>query len=287
MAILSHEKESVTLLIEKSVNHVRVTEKNFFPGRQHEIPEKKKSKVSNKKEIKDFSLRAQRNCKFKFDSASVGMTTCLCLTYPLELRDVLDGRIIKGHLEAFRIAYQRRFGGEHIWVLEFQKNGNPHYHLVTDCKDDIVVQREFVARTWYRVVGSGLEKHLAAGTSCEVVRSPEGVSSYMASYLGKVDQKMVPENFANVGRFWGGSKGAFKITKDVKYFEPGPEGVAAARRSLRLFKRWRSAKLREVSKHTGIRYKLPKAAGGFLCWFGKKPFEELEKFYPDKAGVPF
>lgn len=279
-----------TLLIEKSANHVRVTEKNFYLSRQHDLPETKSSKVRGiKQSITDFSIKAQRNCKFKFDSASRGMTSTICLTYPLEMREELDGRRIKKHFKAFILAYLRKFGldGRYFWVLEFQKNGNPHFHIVTDCKADITTQREFVAARWYKIVGSGLQKALKAGTSCDLVRSQAGVASYIAGYLKKANQKQVPDNFHNVGRFWGGSRNAFEIETQVHEFEDSMDGIAAARRALRQFKKYKSAKLRQVSKETGVRYKLPKPGGGFVCWGGRSAFEMLMEWENKQVGVPF
>jgi len=279
-----------TLLIEKSANHVRITEKHFFLGRQHDLPEPEESKVkATKSAITEFSIKSQRNCKFKFDSASRGMTSAICLTYPEELRDKLDGRIIKKHFKAFILAYLREFGldGRYFWVLEFQRNGNPHFHIVTDCKADIKAQRDFVAARWYKIVGSGLQKHYKAGTSCELVRSQAGVASYIAGYLKKANQKEVPESFNNVGRFWGGSRNAFEIEMHTSHFEDSMEGVAAARRALRLFRRYKSSKLRELSRQNGIRYKLPKAGGGFVCWSGRSAFEKLMEWQNKESGVPF
>lgn len=280
-----------SLYIEKSSNHVRITEKHFFLGKQHESAPKAPSKLDlpTKSAIKEFSLKSQRNCKFMFDAASRDMTTAICLTYPLEMRETLDGRQIKKNFKAFILAYLRRFGirGRYIWVLEFQKNGNPHFHLLTDCKADIKLQREFIAARWFKIVDSKLEKHLKAGTSCEAVRSQAGVSSYMASYLKKADQKQVPDNFHNVGRFWGGSKNAFEVERSVSVFEDSMQGVADARRSLRLFRRYKSSVLRQLSREKGIRYKLPKPGGGFVCWSGRSAFEKLIDWQNNQTGVPF
>lgn len=224
-----------------------------------------------------------------FDSASRDLSTVITLTYPVELREKLDGRLIKKHFKAFILAYLRKFGlkGRHIWVLEFQKNGNPHYHLVTDCKVDIKIQREFVAARWFKIVGSGLDKHFRAGTSCEIVRSQAGVASYMASYLEKADQKQVPENFHNVGRFWGGSRNAFEIEKDVEYFDDSYKGISEARRALRLFRKYKSSKLRELSRKSGKRYKLPKPGGGFVCWSGRSAYEQLVMWQTKQSEVPW
>lgn len=278
------------LHVEKSANHIRIREQNFFLRSQHDSPEAEESKVvATKSCIKEFSYKSQRNCKFMFDSASRDLSTAITLTYPIELREKLDGRLIKKHFKAFILAYLRRFGltGRYIWVLEFQKNRNPHFHLVTDCRADIRIQREFVAARWFKIVGSGLEKHFKAGTSCEVVRSQAGVASYLSSYLEKADQKQVPENFHNVGRFWGGSRNAFEIKKEVEYFDDSYKGIAAARRALRLFRRYRSSKLRELSRTNGKRYKLPKSGGGFVCWAGRSAYETLVSWQQKQSEVPW
>lgn len=47
---------------------------------------------------------------------------------------------------------------------------------------------------------------LVAGTRIEAVKNPDEVGGYMASYMGKLEQKIVPEKYASVGRFWGASK---------------------------------------------------------------------------------
>lgn len=287
---LSSIEKTVTLCIEKSANHVRIREKNFFLSRQHDLPEREPSKVKpTKSAIKEFSYKSQRNCKFMFDAASRDMSTAICLTYPLELREELDGRKIKKHLRAFLIAYLRKFGlkGRFVWVLEFQKNENPHFHLLTDCKADMKTQREFIAARWFKIVGSELEKALKAGTSCEKVRSCDGVASYMASYLKKAQQKQVPENFHNVGRFWGGSKNAFEVERESRLYEDGMIGVAAARRTVRIVRKCKSSKLRYLSSQTGVRYKLPKPAGGFVFWGGRSPYEQLMEFQEKQEGVPF
>lgn len=279
-----------TLLIEKSCNHVRIKEKNFYTGLKHvSLPHEPSKVKSTKKAIKEFSYKSQRNCKFMFDAASRDMSTAICLTYPLELRDSLDGRQVKNHLRAFILAYNRKFSitGRHIWVLEFQTNGNPHFHLLTDCKADIKTQREFVAARWYKIVGSGLEKHFNAGTSCNYVKSQAGVASYMASYLKKADQKQVPENFHNVGRFWGGSRNAFEVEKEIREYDDSRQGIAYARQSMRLMRRYKSAKLRQLARQTGKRFKLPKPGGGFVVWSGRSAFEQLSEWQNKESGVPF
>jgi hypothetical protein len=92
--------------------------------------------------------------------------------------------------------------------LEFQKRGAPHYHLFLSSYPLGGVQA--VAKAWFRIVGSRDPKHLAwhlgqlSGRSClEYVRKPHVASYYATKYAAKQEQKDVPADYANVGRFWG------------------------------------------------------------------------------------
>jgi hypothetical protein len=100
--------------------------------------------------------------------------------------------------------------------LEFQQRGAPHLHVLDDApwpgtKDAIGQWRDDLAQAWFRIVGSGDEKHLKAGTSSEKVRSPRGGSFYAVKYASKMYQKLVPPGYQNCGRFWGSSRGVTPV----------------------------------------------------------------------------
>ena len=59
---------------------------------------------------------------------------------------------------------------------------------------------------WYRIVGSGDEKHLQAGCRTERLRKPDGARRYVVKEATKMYQKVVPAEYRNVGRFWGCSR---------------------------------------------------------------------------------
>jgi hypothetical protein len=62
----------------------------------------------------------------------------------------------------------------------------------------------WVAATWYRIVDSEDERHLRAGTRIERLQSGRaGTISYASKYAAKAEQKIVPPEYENVGRFWG------------------------------------------------------------------------------------
>jgi hypothetical protein len=125
------------------------------------------------------------------------------LTYPGEFPR--DGRVVKRHLDcfvkrAFRYWVEGREPKSCFWFLEFQERGAPHFHLFLN----FTIPAVLVSQWWYEIVGSGDERHLLAGTRIEAMRSGRyGTVSYASKYAAKVEQKEVPPNFVNVGRFWG------------------------------------------------------------------------------------
>jgi hypothetical protein len=67
--------------------------------------------------------------------------------------------------------------------------------------------KAWVSETWYRICESGDERHLKAGTRLERIRKPGGARRYTVKYAFKMEQKRVPVEYRNVGRFWGHSRG--------------------------------------------------------------------------------
>lgn len=150
------------------------------------------------------------------------------LTYPAELFP--DGRKVKRDLKAFTRRLDRLFGRCYglIWKIEFQRRGYPEVNAVLRVTEVpaawrkrypdlslgdrafLVLLREWVARAWYEVVGSGLDKHLRAGT--EVSRpktdNPRTLGLYLAKYLSKSGrsskeyQHELPAGY-ELGRWWG------------------------------------------------------------------------------------
>jgi hypothetical protein len=61
-----------------------------------------------------------------------------------------------------------------------------------------------MAKAWYECVGSGDEKHLRAGVQLDYFRTGRaGTISYASKYARKQEQKTVPDEFKEIGRFWG------------------------------------------------------------------------------------
>ena len=75
--------------------------------------------------------------------------------------------------------------------------------------------RDRIAAAWYRIVDSGDERHLQAGTSCERIRKPDGAARYAVKYAYKMRQKKVPLEYRNVGRFWSHSRDVKPTIREV------------------------------------------------------------------------
>lgn len=152
-----------------------------------------------RKTISKFSKKSAKNLKFHMNNSKVKFSNMITLTYPSEYSN--NGTEIKYHLNRFT-KFLKSKDCQYTWVIEFQKRGAPHFHLITDTHID----KNEVSKVWYEIVNSGDEKHLQAGTRCEKLRLGRvGAKSYVRKYINKAEQKEVPEDYKNVGRFWGHS----------------------------------------------------------------------------------
>lgn len=202
--------------------------------------------------INSFSPQAIKRCRLAFRATSGIWEATATLTYPGEFSGCIDGRETKRHLDNFIKAAKKKYRGlVYAWVLEFQETTkNPHYHVLFNQSID----KDWLSLTWYRIVGSGLEKHLLAGTNIESIRNKTACADYCAKYLTKTNQKTLPDGFLSVGRWWGMSRGILKHFRvDIALEYDDPDSV---RRDLRNLKRARVAKLREY----GIKWR-PKQSG--------------------------
>jgi len=176
-------------------------------------------------EITEFSKKSRLRLAFVASNTPVVFRTMITLTYPKVYPT--DGKAVKDHLGAF-LAWVRKDRGacEYLWFLEFQARGAPHIHLMYDFHigrhhDTRTAFRFRCSASWYNIVSSGDEKHLAAGTRCEALRKYDGAARYAIKYAHKMRQKAVPPDYQNVGRFWGYSQGVkpqpeaeFQCTED-------------------------------------------------------------------------
>ena len=207
--------------------------------------------------ITEFSHQARMNLLHTAKNCGITFHSMATFTYPREFPR--DGRQVKNDLKRQNQWFDRHFPGVRaIWFLEFQKRGAPHFHHLLDI--DLASYSELVerrrksrvgdratyrtshemerdlARAWYRIVGSGDERHLQAGVSWEVLEISDAAVRYAAKHAAKPRQKHVPEEYHNVGRFWGriGEVRAVEITDDIEemtteqvFAEFGPDAMSS------------------------------------------------------------
>lgn len=202
---------------------VRIFEKDVKIEKNYLVNEKRKKRLQlkkinkgggRKKALTKLSNKSMRNMKFTCNNMEMDFQSMITLTYPKEYET--DGKIVKKHLKYYMEKIKRRYPEyKYFWFLEFQKRGAPHYHILTDInikdiestEEKIKLNKEIVEdlhNCWIETVNSDDIKHVKAGTRIEAIRlGRNGMGSYVRKYAKKQEQKKVPQNYTDVGRFWG------------------------------------------------------------------------------------
>lgn len=161
-------------------------------------------------DIVEFSRKARQRLAFIAANTQAVFRTFYHLTYPNEYPT--DGAKVKRDLQCWLSRHRRQYPkAAYLWFLEFQTRGAPHIHFASGHpwpkdKEARRALRLDTSDAWYRIVGSGDEKHLRAGTRVERVRVKDGAARYAVKEMCKMYQKLVPEGYRNVGRFYGYSR---------------------------------------------------------------------------------
>jgi hypothetical protein len=189
---------------------VRLYRRDVVTVRQGRAPGAALDAATKRSDIMQFSYKSRKRLAFIVNNTRVTFVTMITLTYPSEFP--CDGDVVKRHLNTFLTWLRKRCDRpSYVWFLEFQKRGAPHVHILIDYplpreEDPRVDLFYTIARRWYEIVGSGDERHRAAGTRTERIRKPDGAARYALKYCYKMEQKAVPPGYRNVGRFWGCSR---------------------------------------------------------------------------------
>ncbi|MBV5330641.1 MAG: hypothetical protein JZU65_23925 [Chlorobium sp.] len=163
-----------------------------------------------------------------------------------------NGVAIKKHMDVFRHRLTRKFGKDihFIWCLEFQQRGAPHFHFFSDLEVTPAVH-SFLATSWVEVSkGTPQSLKFHNHPSCFIPWSMKSGAYLAKEYIGKVEQKQVPENFQDVGRFWGASRN-MKPQSSLLYFDMQVlEVIKAVNRTLRIVTKHQEKKLCDIKRKT-------------------------------------
>lgn len=179
----------------------------FGPQVEQWLREKGHRIRPRRQRIASFSEASARRLHHQVRNAPLEVKSQFLLTYPADFP--LSGKIVKNHLDRWFRAIRKAYGSENFgfeWVLEFQtKRGAPHFHVFFTWEPSNELRR-FLAKKWNGIVKGG-KKHLWFHLrSKNFVAWNMGKGGYVMKYAQKKEQKDVPENFEDVGRFWGCSR---------------------------------------------------------------------------------
>lgn len=155
-------------------------------------------------------------------------TSMLTLTYGMQFP--VSGREVQRHRNSILTNLRNWYKPlSYLWVLEFQKRGAPHLHVILDKPDRLTENdRERLAERWARIISpinamysrlrdrkifrtrSAIKSVHMDKRTWEKVRKKRGAERYMTKYALKAKQKNVPSEYGDVGRFWGTSRGLVK-----------------------------------------------------------------------------
>jgi len=214
--------------IEIFKNGILVHRKSRFP-----MPPPRKEKGDK---INTMSRQSRMRLAHIVANCSTSFCSMLTLTYG-DYTFPTDGREVKRQLNIFLNRVRTRFGCEYLWFVEFTKRDHPHVHMLLT-----IVPNQFdriwfgenwskisVYDAYHRAVkqaakeGYSLEEYFVnmdVLSECaksfrfhknpknwQKMRTFDGATRYALKYAYKAEQKQVPPNFRNIGRFWGTSSG--------------------------------------------------------------------------------
>lgn len=175
-----------------------------------------------KKPIRYLSAKSRSYLAFVVAATEVEFHSMLTLTYgdPYPV----DGQVCKAQLNTLLTTLRNTTPDfSYLWVIEFQQRGALHYHILTNVNSPGKLQRESVAYKWARIsspsrwssnTSEAINEAYIANTykvhkhkkAWETLREADGAAKYMTKYALKAEQKVVPESFSNVGRYFGYSR---------------------------------------------------------------------------------
>lgn len=195
-----------------------------------------KSKPPQRKGIYEMSKKSKLKMTHIVQNSNVKFNSILTLTYG-DFIFPTDGKELKRQLNIILTKMRRRWPVEYLWFLEFTKRGRPHIHIFMT-RIPTEWDRLWLATAWSKISIVDCARRATEsmtgeyGTrpptinifdvldeakkvysvhvhpkAWEKVRKVDGAARYALKYATKAYQKDVPNEYGNVGRFWGVSTG--------------------------------------------------------------------------------
>jgi hypothetical protein len=251
------------LIFNIHVNSVEISYNNLSarPG---------KGVIAKRSDISEFSYKSRSRLRLRLEDTSMLWDYYIVLTYPKEFP--LDGSLVKKHLNTFLIWLKRQGVKHYLWVNEYQKRGAAHINILIEKEID----KEKLSKAWFKIVGSKDLKHLAAGTGISRIKDNSKMIAYLSTYMGKEEQKKVPDNHVHPGRFWGCNVYALA---QYKVYVTGNDFLYE--KIINDFIDHYEEKLKEWSKNKKEVYSLQHKEKGFIMWGGRKFIDDYMRKLDD------
>jgi hypothetical protein len=155
----------------------------------------------------------------------------ITLTYPGEYPK--DPHLWKSQLDRMGKRLRRKAPcAAFLWKLEPQERGAPHFHVMGIGVR--YIDREWVARSWYEIVGSGDPDHLKAGTRIEAPKGMDPAAKYASKYVSK-PQESTKDYWQWPGRWWG-VIGRSNLGIEIETYSADKEAFSAVHRTITAYK---------------------------------------------------
>lgn len=134
------------------------------------------------------------------------------VTLPFAMDEQTAAACWQGFLKNMRLHYKLN---QYVWVKEFQKNGNIHYHIIID-RNRVGIQ--YLQKTWNNVIANITGTFPMYNNSVRlgnnpIIRNIHSVASYLSKYISKEKNEFS-------GRAWGRSDGLIlKRSIDIDEFD--------------------------------------------------------------------
>jgi hypothetical protein len=206
-----------------------------------------------------------RRLRFTIDNFMADFVAFVTLTYPACAPK--SGLVVKAHFRAL-VERGRRAGlmknQSWVWWLEFQERGAPHIHFLSTGW----IGKQWIAQSWADVTGGDAR----VATRIEGLRTPAAAGAYAAKYASKQVQKVVPEEFIDVGRFWGVVGEARKIAFSGGQATPFLSAVKCGQRP--------GVSFRAISENFTVRmYEHPR---GYTAYAAESTIKEIWTWLKEK-----
>lgn len=168
--------------------------------------------------ITEFSSKSKFRLMHQLRNSQHHFKQFITLTYPEEFPK--DGKVVKEHLNTFLTNLRQTYPVlQYIWVFEAQTRGAPHFHIILNIeipnqqlndKHGSYFHSKKWSKLWSKITGNNNNlKHIRHGLRIDPIHdnNPKALAAYMAKYYAKNEQKEFKDDFIDIGRFWGASRG--------------------------------------------------------------------------------